>query len=112
MYCIVKCSPHNALHSTSYQLCKYLRYFDLSIYITCTCMSVLSFYVCILQCIGRIGRVIQLYPDGDVKVLVDGDDWTLNPYCTVPARPEEIIGLPSPCKLLFCRLVCILYIKY
>ena len=64
-------------------------------------MSVLSFYVCILQCIGRIGRVIEVDSDGDVKVLVDGDAWILNPYCTVPARPEEIAGLQSPCRLLF-----------
>ena len=40
-------------------------------------------------------------PDGDVQIRVNGDDWILNPYCAVPARPEEIAGLQSPCRLLF-----------
>ena len=76
-----------------------MRYFDFSI--TCTGMTVLSFNVCILQCIGGVGRVIEVDSDGDVQIRVDGDDWIFNPYCVVPARPEEIAGWQSHCRLLF-----------
>ena len=31
------------------------------------------------QTLGKVGRVVEIYPDGDVKIDVGGVSWTYNP---------------------------------
>ena len=47
-------------------------------YIVCT---VLAFNGCDspLQTLGKVGRVLEIYPDGDVRIDVGGVSWTYNP---------------------------------
>ena len=33
------------------------------------------------QTLGKVGRVLQVYPDGDLKIDVAGRSWTFNPLC-------------------------------
>lgn len=35
-------------------------------------------------CLGKLGKVVKLYSDGDLRVSVDGQTWTFNPLCVVP----------------------------
>lgn len=43
-----------------------------------------------LQTLGHIGKVIKVYGDGDLRVLVGGQSWTFNPAClTAYQRDEE-----------------------
>lgn len=39
---------------------------------------------CFLKALGKIGKVIKVYDDGDLRVTVDGQTWTLNPLCLTP----------------------------
>ena len=32
-----------------------------------------------MQTLGKVGRVLKVYPDGDIKVDVRGSTWTYNP---------------------------------
>ena len=32
-----------------------------------------------VQTLGKVGRVVQVYPDGDLKVDIRGGEWTFNP---------------------------------
>ncbi|XP_057380632.1 E3 ubiquitin-protein ligase MIB2-like [Daphnia carinata] len=34
--------------------------------------------------LGKIGKVTKVYDDGDLRVTVDGQTWTLNPLCLTP----------------------------
>lgn len=36
------------------------------------------------QALGKIGKVTKVYDDGDLRVTVDGQTWTLNPLCLTP----------------------------
>lgn len=36
------------------------------------------------QALGKIGKVTKVYDDGDLRVTVDGQTWTLNPSCLTP----------------------------
>ncbi|XP_017770647.1 PREDICTED: E3 ubiquitin-protein ligase MIB2 [Nicrophorus vespilloides] len=42
--------------------------------------------------IGKLGKVIKLYHDGDLRVQLDGQAWTLNPQCVrvVPGSAAEL----------------------
>lgn len=33
------------------------------------------------QDIGKIGQVAKIYSDGDLRVNIDDQAWTLNPFC-------------------------------
>lgn len=37
-----------------------------------------------LKALGKIGKVVKVYADGDLRVTVDGQTWTLNPLCLTP----------------------------
>ena len=37
----------------------------------------MSYFV--LQTLGKVGRIIEIYPDGDVRIDVGGVSWTYNP---------------------------------
>ena len=41
------------------------------------------------QSLGQLGRVIKVFPTGDVRVSVNGRTWTYNPLCLVPAPGEN-----------------------
>lgn len=46
-----------------------------------------NFYVIVdilSQALGKIGKVTKVYDDGDLRVTVDGQTWTLNPLCLTP----------------------------
>jgi E3 ubiquitin-protein ligase mind-bomb len=32
-----------------------------------------------MQTLGKVGRILEIYPDGDVKIDVGGVSWTYNP---------------------------------
>ncbi|XP_039281221.1 E3 ubiquitin-protein ligase MIB2 [Nilaparvata lugens] len=36
------------------------------------------------RALGKVGRITQIYPDGDLRVKVDKDKYTLNPLCVTP----------------------------
>lgn len=39
--------------------------------------------------LGQAGRVVKVFPTGDVRVAVNGRVWTFNPLCMVPAPGEN-----------------------
>ena len=42
------------------------------------------------QALGQVGRVIRVFPTGDVRVAVSNSAWTFNPLCMVPAPGEPV----------------------
>ncbi|XP_050306891.1 E3 ubiquitin-protein ligase MIB2 [Anthonomus grandis grandis] len=42
--------------------------------------------------LGKLGKVLKIYGDGDLRVQLDGTVWTLNPLCvkTVPGSAAEL----------------------
>jgi len=42
--------------------------------------------LCLLQALGKTGKVIKIYSDGDLRVALDvhGHIWTFNPLSVVP----------------------------
>ena len=46
-----------------------------------------------------MGRVKVVFPDADVKVDVEGQTWTYNPYCMMPAHGERL-SIASPSKYI------------
>jgi E3 ubiquitin-protein ligase mind-bomb len=46
--------------------------------------------------LGKIGRVLQVYPDNDLKVEVCGTSWTYNPLAlTKVTNPTQPVSNPS-----------------
>jgi len=43
-------------------------------------------YLYLLQALGKTGKVIKIYSDGDLRVALDvhGHTWTFNPLSVVP----------------------------
>ncbi|XP_033102784.1 E3 ubiquitin-protein ligase MIB2-like isoform X3 [Anneissia japonica] len=39
--------------------------------------------------IGKVGKVIRIYSDGDLRVSIDSAPWTLNPACVVPVSQSR-----------------------
>lgn len=41
---------------------------------------------------GKLGKVLKVYSDGDLRVQLDGHAWTLNPQCVrlVPGSAAEL----------------------
>lgn len=39
------------------------------------------------QALGKTGKIIKIYPDGDLRVALDGPTWTFNPLSVVPVSP-------------------------
>lgn len=46
----------------------------------------------LLQALGKLGKVLKVYSDGDLRVQLDGHAWTLNPQCVriVPGSAAEL----------------------
>lgn len=42
--------------------------------------------------LGKLGKILKVYSDGDLRVQLDGHAWTLNPQCvrTVPGSAAEL----------------------
>ena len=58
------------------------------------------------QTLGKVGRVVEIYPDGDVRIDVGGVSWTYNPGLVsrvdgdgVPLTPGTS-GKPASSRLL------------
>ncbi len=45
-----------------------------------------------LQTLGKVGKVLKVYTDGDLRISVDGQVWTYNPAC---AKLEENRSRPD-----------------
>ena len=41
--------------------------------------------------LGKTGRIVTVYADGDVRVTLIGHTWTFNPACLVPVEEEESV---------------------
>ena len=42
------------------------------------------------QSLGQVGRVVKVFPTGDVRVVVNSRTWTYNPQCLSHAPTEEL----------------------
>ena len=42
----------------------------------------------LLQCLGQLGQVVHILPNGNVKVIIKGQRWILSPETIVPAPGE------------------------
>lgn len=45
------------------------------------------------QALGRVGKVVKVFGDGNLRVAVGGQRWTFSPSCLVAYRPEEDANL-------------------
>lgn len=45
------------------------------------------------QTLGKTGRVLKVYGDGDLRVAVGNQTWTFNPLCVTPVPPHVITDL-------------------
>ncbi|KAL2773476.1 E3 ubiquitin-protein ligase MIB2 isoform 5, partial [Daubentonia madagascariensis] len=43
--------------------------------------------------LGRVGKVVKVFGDGNLRVAVGGQRWTFSPSCLVAYRPEEDTNL-------------------
>lgn len=43
-----------------------------------------------------MGRIVQVYKDGDLRVTVEGQTWTLNPNNVEPVSECVNTNTPSP----------------
>ena len=49
------------------------------------------------QALGKTGKVIKIYPDGDLRVTLDGHTWTFNPLSVTRIGASADIGnSPGP----------------
>lgn len=44
------------------------------------------------QSLGKMGKVLKIYTDGDLRVQLDGHAWTLHPQCVrlIPGSATEL----------------------
>ena len=52
----------------------------------------------LIQSLGQLGRVNEVFDSGDCKVHVNGYRWTLNPKALIPApgeTPPDVPGMTS-----------------
>lgn len=45
-------------------------------------------------CLGKVGKVVKVYADGDLRVTIEDQTWTFNPMCLMP-MPEASAGLEA-----------------
>ncbi|XP_037088726.1 LOW QUALITY PROTEIN: E3 ubiquitin-protein ligase MIB2-like [Pollicipes pollicipes] len=46
-------------------------------------------------CLGKTGQITKIYADGDLRVSVDGQTWTINPMCVSPLCPGPPTADPN-----------------
>lgn len=51
------------------------------------------FDIGLLQTLGKTGRVLKVYADGDLRVAVGNQTWTFNPMCVSQVPPSVITDL-------------------
>lgn len=44
------------------------------------------------KALGKVGKVVQVYTDGDLRVNVDGQTWTFNSFCVI-RLPESMLDI-------------------
>ena len=44
------------------------------------------------KALGKVGKVVQVYTDGDLRVNVDGQTWTFNSFCLI-RLPESMLDI-------------------
>jgi hypothetical protein len=49
----------------------------------------------VVQSLGQVGRIVRVFPTGDVRVVVNSKTWTFNPACLKPAPGESPPELPG-----------------
>ena len=50
------------------------------------------------QSLGQLGKVTKVFGSGDLRVNVNGAQWTFNPLCLMPApgeTPPDVPGILS-----------------
>ncbi|XP_036918094.1 E3 ubiquitin-protein ligase MIB2 isoform X6 [Sturnira hondurensis] len=47
----------------------------------------------VVEALGRVGKVVKVFGDGNLRVAVGGQLWTFSPSCLVAYRPEEDCNL-------------------
>ena len=62
----------------------------------------------LFQSLGQVGRVIKVFPTGDVRVAVNGRTWTYNPQCLQPAPGENPPEIPRE-SIMMMPLHCLGY---
>ena len=50
----------------------------------------------ITQTLGKIGRVVRVYPYDTIEVLIEGKGWLYHPKCLLPAPGETAPGDVDP----------------
>ena len=49
----------------------------------------------VVQSLGQVGRVVRVFPSGDVRLAVNGNTWTFNPLCMKLAPGETPPDVPG-----------------
>ena len=82
-YCIYMCIPFGCYIRT-YISTDYVASFNFS--------SVFHIFTSVNfpQSLGQVGRVVKVFPTGDVRVVVNTRTWTYNPQCLQYAPAEEL----------------------
>ena len=76
--------PIHRNNNYSAMLCNYCR------------QSIIKFYFLpVVQALGQVGRVVRVFPTGDVRVVVNSKTWTFNPACLKLAPGESPLELPG-----------------
>lgn len=67
----------------NYEKCKYNLF---------TYREVFLSYINCFQSLGKLGKVLKVYSDGDLRVQLDGHAWTLHPQCVkiIPGSAAEL----------------------
>ena len=45
---------------------------------------------------GKMGKIVKIYKDGDLRVTIEGQTWTLNPNCVELVAVCVNTNTPSP----------------
>ncbi|XP_012288301.1 E3 ubiquitin-protein ligase MIB2 [Orussus abietinus] len=49
--------------------------------------------------LGKTGKIIKIYSDGDLRVALDGHTWTFNPLCVTLVPAGTNAGSPGPAEV-------------
>jgi hypothetical protein len=49
-----------------------------------------------LQALGKIGRIVKIDPDGDIRVKIEEKTWIFSPVCITPVmNPDDAKEIPA-----------------
>ena len=46
----------------------------------------------LFQALGKLGKVVKVFPTGDLKVKIGSHSWSYNPACCVPEPGSALYG--------------------